>query len=583
MGCRFLTVILLSGLLAACNSSLESRRDRDATPAPAPAKDSSQQNNAAPEAPALSAPTLVQAPAPVASAKTVQASVPKSVETSKPVVTEKPQSQQPPPPPEDLTADQFHSPLLTQGHLDTFVPEYQIPDKVRERLEKFQPELATPKSTAFEIVNQNLNIDAKKKTVTFRGSLRIKGKNEEPFELSCKIDTSSTPWICQDLLPTNGKLAAQRRIQGTFKCLDPYICDNRGVALWVVIDGVLQGPKLFQAQGFDIRRVSIDEEEDDLAETIEDLTPKIQDRLPQEPDSKNEKAAKPQPDEDVKVAVPLPQPRPQITLAPRQPELTSEEINKLLDNPEVTLEISEPMSMPSPAVRKYSLPGVEKLRPQIGDGVKVQAIGLHSSGYLTQAAEFSAKGPGFVSRDHGSKDFGTDMTVNLLTQAFASVERKYPQRVPIVLGNVSSRTGGKLLNSSGRPHGSHRTGLDADVALPSTRPNNGFFSACGKHGCSPGRGVTEAFDVERFWYFIKQVTCAENQPVIAMFLDKQIKRNVCAYAAAHENMQNDCVVRTLRALRHWPGHDNHVHVRLRCPERTSCQNRNVLLSNGTGC
>jgi murein endopeptidase len=292
-----------------------------------------------------------------------------------------------------------------------------------------------------------------------------------------------------------------------------------------------------------------------------------------------------------------PPPAPPPPAKTENEDLSEEEIDDALNEPNTAVEITEPMQMPNPTPGKFSLPGIEKLPTDMGSGVPNQAIGSRNHGYLQKAAEFPNQGPGFVARDHGSFDFGTNLTVDLLQRVMGEVDKEYPNQTPIVLGNVSRRSGGP----SG--HVSHQIGLDADVGFPSTSRNRDLWSACTKGQVEvrfrSGSGmkrkygtaclnanISSQLDTERFWVFLKEVTCAEGSPVIAMFLDLQIKQHMCRHAKKRGEDLGDkksCAYRTLRALYHEAGHYNHVHVRLRCPGNRDCQNSIVSLADITGC
>lgn len=506
------------------------------------------------------------------------------------------------------------SPLVTQGSMQTQIQTFVIPEKYRRRLERTEPTMfPPPKSPTFSVYNQHLKIDVKAKSVTFNGVLKVKNKADEPFELSCQFDPTDVPWICTDLVPTNEKIAAERRFQATFKCLDTYECKKVGVKLWVVIDGVLQDPQLFQAEGFHIRRATSGDDDDDDAESDQQqlqqqpqpaqreptapLPPKDQSRVSQDPNGHPAKA-QPLP------TAPAPQIQEQVDTTSKEPiEQDGDIPEEDLDNPNIAFEITEPMEMPNPTPGKYSLPGIDKLPQPPKNSVPNQAIGSHNSGYLRGANEFPRSGLGFISRDHGSKDFGTDRMVVLLQEVMAKVNKEYPNRPPIVLASVANRTGGRLLNLSGHYHASHETGLDADVGLPSTKRVNDLWPSCvtghrtrrvrradgfvTKSGTSClGSRISDQLDTERFWLFLKQVTCAEGNPVIAMFLDEEIKQHMCEFAKkSGENItdHNSCAFRTLKALYHEIGHYNHVHVRLRCPGNRDCQNSLVSLADTNGC
>ena len=41
--------------------------------------------------------------------------------------------------------------------------------------------------------------------------------------------------------------------------------------------------------------------------------------------------------------------------------------------------------------------------------------------------------------------------------------------------------------------------------------------------------------------------------------------------------------KALQAMKHEPGHHNHVHVRFKCPGNRDCRDATVSLGRGTGC
>lgn len=224
--------------------------------------------------------------------------------------------------------------------------------------------------------------------------------------------------------------------------------------------------------------------------------------------------------------------------------------------------------MPKPKTNEYSVPGVEAIPTEMNNGVPIQAIGSHNgaNSVLRNADQFAASGPGYISRNrHNKKDYGTQLTVTLIGKVFEIVERQYPNRPPFWLLNVANKTGGELPGQA-----SHRTGLDIDIAFPSL---------------SSGKGST--LDKERLWHFAKQVTCAENKPVIALLIDSSVKQTMCRFVQNElkEDTRdpNSCAHRTLKSFHHWGGHTSHMHVRLRCPENSHCQNTWIPLSTGTGC
>ena len=260
------------------------------------------------------------------------------------------------------------------------------------------------------------------------------------------------------------------------------------------------------------------------------------------------------------------------------------------------------MTMPNATPTKFSPPGVVNL-PPTGPSAPEQAIGAHDSGRLDKANELQAVGDGFISRDHNSKDFGTDRTVELIRQAMAAMKKQYPKATPITIGSVANRTGGRMTTLDGKSaHASHQTGLDADIGFPSTKADPGLWTACptvqktvknhdgSTHTvtvCRDGGKISDNFDDKRFWLLIEEMTCAKGKPVVVMFLDKEIKKHMCEYAKQNSNENlNDhssCAFRALRVLRNESGHYNHVHVRLQCPGNPGCIPSELTMADATGC
>jgi len=464
------------------------------------------------------------------------------------------------------------APFVVKGEVRSAMPAYQVPQKLRERLQETRPDLVAPHSTRFEVFNQHLDIKAKDSSMTFTAVLRIAGKQDEAIELKCQFDQSASPWSCDQMYPTDPQVASQRRLQATVNCLDTHRCERVGVELFVVINGKTES-QLFQNEKFYARKATsgdIDEESDDGVKTLDEPVPMA--------------PGAPRPPR--RLEKPRPGPTTAPVIAPEPEDLSELELDEVMEDANVAIEINPPIPTPAPGRGQYSIPGIETLRPETGRNVKVQAIGSHSAGYLRSGATLDKSGPGFVCRQRADRNFGTDLTIELLKGAAGAVERKFPNKSPFVIANISKQGGGRLCNPSGSCHKSHQTGLDVDIAFPSNRKNSDMWSLCGKGGCGRGASISSQFDEDRFWHFVKTLTCADSKPVIAMFVDAQIKRHLCHWVRNKgENVSdpNSCAYRSLQVLKHQPGHHNHVHVRFKCPGNRDCRDATVTLGRGTGC
>lgn len=551
-------------------------------------------------------------------------------------------------PPQQVNEESKAAPLIIKPERFMKLEPYQMPEILRERLEKVDPDLVPKSSKEFQIFNQHLKISARESTMTFTGVLRIAGKADEEFELSCSFDKAQPTWACSDMVPTNEDIAKTRRLQASVECRDLYRCNDTSLTLAVVI-GDKTHKQDFQAEKFRVRQsFSGDGEDEGEEENIPEIPPENSSpmekekpeiesipRIPGEGEGKRPTVLeKPTPstakltnrvdEEDREPAPRKPAPKSTEKAPKDQPSeegiteavpsvdsededgeeeegeddapLSDEQLRALLDDPNSVIEYTPYISPPPFSAGKYTIPGIEKLHPRMDTGVPEQAIGRHNRGHLERAAKMPDRGDGFQCRaDRPERRFGTNLMIELLQGATAKIWKNYPNRYPIIISDIAKRTGGRLAK-----HKSHQTGLDADVAFPSSKQEKGLWTACvtfkktvtvrGKvrtvTPCRPGGGAVSEFDKERFWQFSQQLTCAEKDPVIALFVDTEIKRHMCRWARQQGfdlTNPSSCSYRTLRAMKHQPGHNNHVHVRLKCPGNRLCRIKDVSLGNGTGC
>src|SRR5688572_24942226 len=111
------------------------------------------------------------------------------------------------------------------------------------------------------------------------------------------------------------------------------------------------------------------------------------------------------------------------------------------------------------------------------------SIGVPHNGVLTVSAELPERGPGYVRfRPHAPVYHGLPRLVAAIERAAASVEQAFPGGAPLVVGDLSAETGGKIPR-----HNSHRSGRDVDFLFFITTPTgiplrNPGFLALGSDG-----------------------------------------------------------------------------------------------------
>ncbi len=510
------------------------------------------------------------------------------------------------------------APLLVRPERTASIEPYEMPKPLQERLQQVRPDLIPPiQSSEFKVVNQHLKISSRESKMTFTGTLKINGRQDEVLNLTCAFDKSKVPWYCTNMLPSDEGVAAQRRLQASVECSDSYRCNQVSLELFIVIDGKTHS-QLFQSEKFFIRRSSsgdIDEAENfpprdppvskgssgkktpppQMPKTVEPPI-KVQEK-PTRAKEPSANTAHPWLEDQEESVLPEFGPDPSENSDPLSPQ----EILEIMEDPNAAIEFTPPVLPPSPTSERFSIPGIEKLRPQIDSKVPEQAIGRHNNGYLMSPVRVPDKGEGFICRKRANRSFAANLMAELLQGAAQKVKNLSSSNSPMIFANIAKQTGGKLCNGPGRCHASHQTGLDVDVVFPSTKPVSDMWNACSitvltkknRSGrevrqtvCRPGSGVVPEFDESRFWEFSKHITCAEGEPVIAMFVDAEIKKHLCRWVRAQGediNSPASCAYKTLRAMKHSSGHYNHVHIRLRCPGNRRCQNAEVTLGKGVGC
>ncbi|HMN68209.1 MAG TPA: penicillin-insensitive murein endopeptidase [Bdellovibrionales bacterium] len=469
------------------------------------------------------------------------------------------------------------------------------------------------------------------------------------FDKTPKVQGEETlTWECKDrdMFPTDIQVARQKRLQAVAVCHDPWFCKEVSLKLLVEVDGKLES-KHYQTRGFSMRLGSSgDSEEDESGEESEDpglrKVDPVQGRQeedrgtreklrPVSPIPGRQKPVEPPPakKEDLKKEEPKPKktdpaPREKVTreepaeqqvpteipVPEARPKLTVEEFEKIAEDEDSndTLQIEDQL-VTSDARKddEFSPKGVEPVPTEVGSNVPDQAQGYHQGtrqqrtrGSLRSAQRLADSGTGYLNV--ARKKYGADITIKLIRDAAARAQNSSNK---IAITQISYQNGGRA-----KPSNSHQNGLDIDSAYPSKGENsNSSWSVCtgvqgkikmikgpndakvdrsGRH-CAVDKGVNRDFDTARFWTFASTFVCAQNSPVIVLFMDPEIKKHMCRFAkqsfAAKLTNKESCEFKTLRAMRHEPGHYDHVHIRLKCPGNKGCRGKDseVTLGRGTGC
>ena len=197
------------------------------------------------------------------------------------------------------------------------------------------------------------------------------------------------------------------------------------------------------------------------------------------------------------------------------------------------------------------------------DVVKGQSIGRPTRGRLVKAARLGHD-TGYYRR-RLARTYGTQHLVDYTKRAIETTRALHPKLHRLAIGDISHQHGGWL---SG--HRSHQSGRDIDIGLFFTRAPKGYpqeFVAAGS-----GRLHVEAtFDL------VREIAAShlESGGVYRIFLDYRIQGLL--YAGARARGVSRSTLRDLfqypdgrfarhGIVRHEPEHDDHIHVRYKCPE-----------------
>ena len=197
-------------------------------------------------------------------------------------------------------------------------------------------------------------------------------------------------------------------------------------------------------------------------------------------------------------------------------------------------------------------------------------IGFYAAGCLQGAEALPLDGRGYaVMRPSRHRFFGHPALVGYLTELAAHTYAD--NRKLLLFGDLGQPRGGPMLTG----HESHQNGLDADIWFM-TRANR------------PTAAEREALTAQSFVAGRKRLratwgpaqasllaAAADNPAINRIFVSPPIKRYMC---------RNFSTAPWLYRLRAWWGHEDHFHVRLKCPGgHPLCREQDALDPANNGC
>lgn len=198
-----------------------------------------------------------------------------------------------------------------------------------------------------------------------------------------------------------------------------------------------------------------------------------------------------------------------------------------------------------------------------------RSIGAPWSGRLQAPARLKG-GDGYVIR-RPQRSYGTRTTVELVKDAVSNTLEAFPKVHVLAIGDISAESGGFITE-----HHSHQSGRDADIGLfykkkPAAYPRS-FV-----------RATADNLDAAATWKLIWELakTSTQDGGAQIIFLDYNVQGIVYRWAKEHD-VSEKRLSRVFQypfgrgsangVVRHFPNHDNHLHVRFKCRDRdTSCR------------
>ena len=206
---------------------------------------------------------------------------------------------------------------------------------------------------------------------------------------------------------------------------------------------------------------------------------------------------------------------------------------------------------------------------------KAEAIGLANAGCVNGAKALPLDGFGYrVMRPSRNRYYGHPELVNFIQSLGRQVERHGIGT--LLVGDLAQPRGGPMAFK----HRSHQSGLDVDLWfwLPHHIGNRSLSANEREQWQAPSMLAADGVSLHPLRWTKDQeqlLQIAAQQPAVdRIFVNPAIKRELCRSKAGSQ---------WLRKVRPWWGHDDHLHIRLRCPSGENRCMPQEALPLGNGC
>jgi penicillin-insensitive murein endopeptidase len=186
-----------------------------------------------------------------------------------------------------------------------------------------------------------------------------------------------------------------------------------------------------------------------------------------------------------------------------------------------------------------------------------ESIGYYSLGCLDGGVSLPPSGPGYqVMRLSRGRFWGHPSLIKFLKETSKKVLKKTNEQ--ILIGDLGHARGAPSLTG----HNSHQTGLDVDIWFK-TIPAKQSLDLKDREVINAPSFLTSREEVNgelwtnTQWEVLK--TYASHEDVERIFINPAIKRLLC------QKRRSDFSTKEMAKIRPWYRHDDHFHVRLKCP------------------
>lgn len=204
-------------------------------------------------------------------------------------------------------------------------------------------------------------------------------------------------------------------------------------------------------------------------------------------------------------------------------------------------------------------------------------IGGYTNGKIQDADCLISEGEGYMQLfTDWDRIWGSGPMIKMIVETGAHMNRLYPGKDRLQVEDIGAKEGGEI-----EGHGSHQNGLDVDLEYFKADgiehvPTNAQLYA---PSMVVDNKVSKNFDIERNWEFVKALH--KYGSVQRIFMDQKLKNELCKFAKSSGDYAAHSKV--LQSIRHETNHQDHIHVRLRCPKNATRCIPQADPPAGTGC